>query len=122
MGYSFELLESSEVKKKTVYDRQIQNLSDRIWVEISSLWLYIYKIYETLGILIRYILDIRFNMQSNKNVILNVNHSRVYWDFDGQEEKFQRPVNTKLLGQNLGRNFEVSIVYIKNIWNVRYIF
>ena len=70
---------------------------------------------------IRYILDIQLNSQSNENVVLNVIHFRVYWDFDSEEENFRWPKNTKLIRQNLARNFVLNIIYIQNKWNIRYI-
>lgn len=70
---------------------------------------------------IRYILDIQLNSQSNENVVLNVIHFRVYWDFGGEEENFWWPKNTKLIRQNLARNFVLNIIYIQNKWNIWYI-
>ena len=37
---------------------------------------------------------------------------RTFREFGDKEEDIQRPTNIKLLGQNLGRNFKVSNVYI----------
>ena len=48
---------------------------------------------------IRYILDIQLNRKSNENVVLNVIHFRVYWDFDGEEGNLQRLANTKPIRQ-----------------------